>query len=109
MTPIWAKIFAKLKEFPPVKEIRQKTEADVRDKWIRMLRATNPEDTVTDERSVWPTGTRIDVYRRTPQGKIIIYELKVVSGSPIHLYQLKMYWDGLVQQTRKSNPARQFF
>lgn len=99
--PDWAKIFTKLKEYPPVKEIRQKTEADVRDKWIRMLRATNPEDTVTDERSVWPTGTRIDVYRRTPQNKIVIYELKVVSGSPIHLYQLKMYWDGLVLDTKE--------
>jgi hypothetical protein len=99
--PNWTKIFSKLKQYPPVKEIRQKTEADVRDKWIRMLKATNPEDTVTDERSVWPTGTRIDVYRRTPQNKIIIYEIKVVSGSPIHLYQLKMYWDGLVLDTKE--------
>lgn len=94
--PDWTKIFSKLKDFPPKKEIRQKSESEVRDKWIQMLKATNPEDTVTNERSVWPTGTRIDVYRKTPQQKIIIYELKVVSGSSIHLYQLKMYWDGLV-------------
>jgi Histidine kinase-, DNA gyrase B-, and HSP90-like ATPase len=99
--PDWAKIFSKLKEYPPVKEIRERTEADVRAKWIGMLKATNPEDTVTDERSVWPTGTRIDVYRKTPQQKIIIYELKVVSGAPIHLYQLKMYWDGLVVDTKE--------
>ncbi|MGH9714544.1 MAG: ATP-binding protein [Candidatus Acidiferrales bacterium] len=99
--PDWGKIFGKLKDFPPVKEIRQKTETEVRDKWIRMLNATNPEDTVTNERSVWPTGTRIDVYRKTPQQKVIIYELKVTSGSPIHLYQLKMYWDGLVIDTKE--------
>jgi hypothetical protein len=89
--PDWAKIFGKLKDFPPVKEIREKSEIEVRDKWIRMLKATNPEEVVTNERSVWPPGARIDVYRKTAQGKVIIYELKVTSGSPIHLYQLKMY------------------
>jgi len=94
--PDWGKIFSNLAKIPPKKEIRERSEAEVRDKWIQMLKATNPEDTVSNERSVWPTGTRIDVYRRTPQGKIIIYELKVVTASPIHLYQLKMYWDGLV-------------
>lgn len=99
--PDWAKIFNQLRDYEPVKEIRERTEADVRAKWIKMLKATNPEETVTDERSVWPTGTRIDVYRKTLQEKIIIYELKVVSGAPIHLYQLKMYWDGLVVDTKE--------
>ena len=60
-----------------------------------MLKATNPEETITDERSVWPTGTRIDVYRKTENGDIIIYEIKVGMGAPLNLYQLKMYWDGL--------------
>ncbi len=99
--PDWGKIFTKLKDYAPVKEIRQKTETEVRNKWMQMLKATNPEDTVTDDRSIWPTGTRIDVYRKTPQQKVIIYELKIVSGAPIHLYQLKMYWDGLVIDTKE--------
>jgi len=94
--PDWSKIFEKLNEFRPIRDIRDKSEAGLRDKWVRMLGATNPEDTVTDEKSVWPPGTRIDVYRKTPEGKIIIYEIKTGTGSPLHLYQLKMYWDGLV-------------
>lgn len=94
--PDWTTIFRQLNEIRPIEKIREKSEAGLRKKWMSMLKATNPEDTVTDERSVWPTGTRIDVYRRTPADKVIIYEVKVGTGQPIHLYQLKMYWDGLV-------------
>ncbi len=94
--PDWAKIFSELGKIPPPKQVREMSEAEIKKQWIKMLRATNPEDTVTDETCVWPTGTAIDVYRRTPQEKIIIYELKVGSGAPLNLYQLKMYWDGLV-------------
>lgn len=94
----WNKIFDELNKFRPIKEIRQRSEAKLKEKWRKMLKATNPEDTVTKEKSVWPTSTKIDVYRETPDGKIIIYELKVGTGAPMHLYQLKMYWDGLVLQ-----------
>ena len=59
-------------------------------------KSDNPNDIVTDEHHVWPTGNRIDVYRKTPAGEVYIYEMKVGSGSPIDLYQLKMYWDGLL-------------
>jgi len=44
------------------------------------------------------------VLRKTAAGKIIIYELKVVSGAPLHLYQIKMYWDGLVLD-KKETPS----
>ena len=94
--PDWGKIFAKLNDFRPPRQIKEKSESELRKRWMGMLRATNPEDVVTDELSVWPTGTAIDVYRKTTQGKIILYELKVGLGAPLHLYQLKMYWDGLV-------------
>ena len=70
-----------------------------------MLKATNPDDTVTEERSVWPTATKIDVYRKTAEGKVIIYELKVGNGQPLHLYQLKMYWDGLVISNEQPKEA----
>lgn len=94
--PDWVKIFEKLNEIRPQKQVREKSEQDLRKKWLRMLIATNPDDQISDEISVWPTGTKIDVYRKTNDGIILIYELKVGSGAPIHLYQLKMYWDGLV-------------
>jgi len=97
----WVKIFTVLNEtqmYRPIKHIREKSEEALKKKWISMLKATNPDDTVTNEKSVWPTGTQIDVYRKKSDGKIIIYELKAGTGSPLHLYQLKMYWDGLVVQ-----------
>ena len=50
---------------------------------------------MTDEMTVWPTGTRIDVLDEGAD-KRVIYELKATKGEPLHLYQLKMYWDGLV-------------
>ncbi len=95
----WEAIFRELQQFKPIKDIREKSEAELRKKWIRMLKATNPHDTVSDNVSVWPTGTRIDVYRKINiTNEIIIYEIKAGRGSPHHLYQLKMYWDGLVLQ-----------
>ena len=70
-----------------------------------MLKAVNPDDQVTDERSVWPTGTKIDVYRKTPDGNVLIYELKVGQAAPLNLYQLKMYWDGLVFEGEQPKEA----
>ena len=102
--PDWSKIFDRMNSIRPPKQIREKSETELRKKWMAMLKATSPDDVVTDEMSVWPTGTCIDVYRSTPQGKIIVYELKVGSGTPLHLYQLKMYWDGLVID-KKQKPS----
>lgn len=47
---------------------------------------------------MWHTGTKIDVFRRkaVPDDSIVINEIKVGYGTPINLYQLKMYWDGLL-------------
>lgn len=102
----WEKIFNYINEnFRPIEHIREKSESSLRTKWIEMLKAVNPEDTVADDYTVWPTGTRIDVYRKTSDDKILIYELKVGSASPIHLYQLKMYWDGLVIQGEQPKEA----
>jgi len=92
----WEKIFQKLNEYRPVEDINEYTEKVLVNNWMKMIKATNPNDKVTDEHHVWPTGTRIDVYRETPAGEVYIYEMKVGSGSPIDLYQLKMYWDGLL-------------
>lgn len=92
----WIKVFEALNKIRPPKNIREKSESELKKKWMKMLKATDPEDEITDEFSVWPTGTKIDVYRKIRDKDIIIYEIKVGTGSPINLYQLKMYWDGLV-------------
>ncbi len=104
--PDWNKIFDELNsKFKPPKKVRQTTEKGLQDKWVRMLRATNSEEQISDERHVWPTGVRIDVFRERLNGDIIIYEMKVGSAQPIHLYQLKMYWDGLEVENKKPKEA----
>ena len=94
--PGWQRIFDELNKHRPTKEIRNRSESVLKDRWRKRIISTNPEDEVSKEINVWGTGTRIDIYRKTADGKIIIYELKVGSAHPLHLYQLKMYWDGLV-------------
>lgn len=101
--PDWEKIFKKLNKIKPEGKIRQKTEKKLKKEWMKMINATNPDEKISDEISVWPTGTKIDVHRETNDGQIIIYEIKVGTGSPIDLYQLKMYWDGLVIQEEQPN------
>lgn len=91
----WVKIFDELNNVKPPKTIREKTEKGLQNKWIEMLKATNPDEIISDERNVWPVGVRIDAYRKKENKDIIIYELKVGNAQPIHLYQLLMYWDGL--------------
>jgi Histidine kinase-, DNA gyrase B-, and HSP90-like ATPase len=104
--PDWQAIFEKLRVIPPPRDAREQSEKAVRDSWIRLLRASDPRDTVTDEHSVWPTGTRIDVYRENPTtGEITIYEVKVDHGEPQHVYQLRMYWDGLVLAHKQPTEA----
>lgn len=91
----WVKVFEELNKIKPPKTIREKTEKGLQNKWVEMLKATNPDELISDERHVWPTGVRIDAFRKKDNGDIIIYELKVGSAQPIHIYQLIMYWDGL--------------
>lgn len=92
----WEKIFTEVNKIRPPTQPREKSEAQLTKKWIEMLKATNPDDVISGERNVWPPGARIDVFRQMPDGKTVIYELKAVSGAPLDLYQLRMYWDGLV-------------
>ncbi|TGL58711.1 ATP-binding protein [Leptospira sarikeiensis] len=97
----WQKIFDQLNNFKPPRRQREKSESELRKRWVAMLKATNPLETISDEKTVWPTGVRIDVYRKMANSDIIIYELKVGTGAPQHLYQLKMYWDGLALQNEE--------
>lgn len=93
--PDWQKIFSLLGQNPPPPKIREKSEKALQQKWVQMLRATNPGDTVSRERNVWGTGVRIDVYRKTKDEDVIIYEIKAGDAQPLHVYQIIMYWDGL--------------
>lgn len=103
--PDWKEIFESLNRFPPIEGIREATESDIKKKWLQRLKSSDPEDEITDEHSVWLTGTRIDVFRTRADGKIIIYEIKTRKGEPLHLYQLKMYWDGLLMENIQPQEA----
>ena len=92
----WKTIFGLINEIRPPEKQREKSETVLRKKWMKKLTDVNPNDAVTDEYGVWPTKTSIDVLRTQPDGSITIYEIKIGTGTPINLYQLKMYWDGLV-------------
>lgn len=92
----WAMIFERLQDYKPSPKGKANTEAKLCESWTKTLCAARPEDTVTTERAVWPTATRIDVLDTGPHGKVDIYELKIGKAEPLGIYQLKMYWDGLV-------------
>ena len=93
----WRALFDEIKKFKPLDDgTTSESEAELRKKWAKKLNDTNPEDVVDQEHYVWETGTRIDVYRRDKAEEVTIYELKIGKAEPINVYQLLMYWDGLV-------------
>ena len=93
----WQNLCGKLNEYMPPKSVKNMSEERLKQRWMDILKAACPTDKVTDECSVWPTGTRIDVVAEAP-GKLELYELKAGRAEPQNLYQLKMYRDGLVLQ-----------
>lgn len=103
--PDWNKIFEEINKHKPAKKMRQTTEKSLQDAWLKMLKATNKDEVISDERCVWPTGVKIDVFRQKENGDVVIYELKVGSAQPIHLYQMMMYWDGLEIENLKPKEA----
>lgn len=91
----WKLVFDELAKYPPQKSEFKTDERKLCENWFNMLKASSPHGRVTDQICVWPTATRIDILRED-RGALEIYEMKVGKGEPLHLYQLKMYWDGMV-------------
>ena len=99
--PGWKTIFNKLNEsFPPIAKKRRREEEEKQTELIKRIKNKYPNDEISahHNHSVWPNPVYIDVYRKTKEGDVIIYELKTDDPSPLDLYQLKMYWDGLAVQ-----------
>ena len=96
----WINIFTALKEkFPLVRNARKTTEDQFRNELVAQLkRFAKDEDIITKEKSVWPAGVKIDVYWQKEANKeTIIYEVKTDTATALNVYQLKMYWEGLVE------------
>jgi hypothetical protein len=97
----WSDVFQELEKHRPPKSLRIVTEEELKRQLIVALGALYPEDNIFNDVRVWPTRTPIDVYRETCEGEIFLYSIKSNAGSAEHLYQLKMFWDGLVVDRRK--------
>ena len=92
----WETVFEAMQEYPPQKNTLCFSEEELKKKWADLQRSVDDENDVSTEFTVWPTGTRIDVLVSNDAGKCDIYEMKARKAEPLNLYQLKMYWDGLV-------------
>ena len=92
----WEKVFDVMQEYQPQKNALCLSEEELKRKWAELQRSADEENDVSTEFTVWPTGTRIDVLVRNDAGKCDIYEMKARKAEPLNLYQLRMYWDGLV-------------
>lgn len=103
----WINIFNILKTEHQIPENpRFAEEEELRTQWLRILRNSEPRDSVLSDNHVWFNGVQIDVFRKKyDTGEITIYELKVGKAAAIDLYQLKMYWDGLVKQGESPTTA----
>ncbi len=100
----WAVIFNALQQFEPEKNSLALEEEAVKVHWKQILEAACPDDVVSREVSVWCSGTRIDVMAENAN-KCVLYEVKIHNAAPIHLYQLKMYWDGMVIEGHQPTEA----
>lgn len=82
---------------------RTKTEESIKKKFEKNLKGLFTGATVERERPIWNgAGVKIDVYLRESNNDITIYEFKTVTANPIDVYQLVMYWDGIVRDDKES-------
>lgn len=98
--PGWRNLFDSVSKFPPYKKKSDSTEKCLTEKWTQTLKAAHPSHTITTEYTVWGAGTRVDVMD-DGDGNLEIYEMKTDKAKPLNLYQLKMYWDGLVLEGKQ--------
>ncbi|MBA4259351.1 MAG: ATP-binding protein, partial [Chitinophaga sp.] len=106
----WNTIFSYLSNnYPLIRNSKSQTEEQFKQKLenhIKSLTTTPEFDIITREKTVFPTGVKIDVYwKKFKTDEVIIYEVKTQTASSLDLYQLKMYWDGLVEKNEHPTSA----
>ncbi|MDC0502371.1 ATP-binding protein [Euryarchaeota archaeon] len=98
----WHKVFSALGADADTKPIGSSNEAWSEKQYEDALVAKNQGvpgiEMVSRQDTVWPSGVRMDCIVKQNNGHITVYELKVKKVGTLDLYQLKMYWDGLVDQ-----------
>ena len=108
--PFWQALVEHLNKserFSPTKQARVYTEKNIKEKLKTILKGAESGSAVHLDRPVWSgSGVKIDIYHQKPTG-IEVYEVKPDTAGPIDVYQLLMYWDGVVVDEVKSpNLAR---
>ena len=104
-SPFWQMLLDKLNTeelYSPTKRTQVQTEKDIKEKMKKVLEAAVSGCTVSLDSPVWSgSGVKIDIYHQKITG-VEIYEVKPDTAEPIHVYQLLMYWDGIVVDQKKS-------
>lgn len=87
-----------------IEKITQKnTEEGIKKKFETILKGIHTGATVQRERSIWSgSGVKVDIYCKQSNNNIIIYEFKSTTAAPLDVYQLLMYWDGIVKDEKQS-------
>ncbi len=78
-------------------------ESSIKKKFAKFLHVMYKDGLVSPEHSIWSgSGVKIDMYTRDKDNEITIYEFKTTVARPIDVYQLLMYWDGVVKDEQRS-------
>jgi hypothetical protein len=110
-SPFWIKVKEQLNEraelLPPEYNIGRE-EAAIRDTLVEALESYVSGSSAQRNYSVWAgAGVRADIVHEGPAGSWLdVYEVKDESAGPQDVYQLIMYWDGLVNDGKKPRCGR---
>jgi len=108
-SPFWIKVKEQLNEraelLPPGYSIGRE-EAAIRDTLMEMLESFESGSSAQKSYPVWAgAGVKADIVHEGPGGSWLdVYEIKDEKAGPQDVYQLIMYWDGLVNDGK--NPRR---
>ncbi len=88
--------------YNPTRRTGRQPEKDIKDKLKVILNAA-PDSEAHLEYPIWSgSGLSIDIYHKFLNGTLDIYEVKTDTAEPIDVYQVLMYWDGIVKDENKS-------
>jgi len=89
-------------KFKPHRRKGKATEDEIRRKLAAALRSSVSGSTVKENYPVWSgAGVKADIHLKTSD-RVEVYEVKASTAQPLDLYQLLMYWDGVVNDTKVS-------
>jgi len=104
-SPFWQRLLEKLSAEPrysPTEHTREETEKSLKEKLKKILEGAVSGSKAHIDRPVWSgSGVKIDIYHQKPKGNDV-YEVKRGTAGPLDVYQLLMYWDGVVVDEKKS-------